>query len=845
MVGKGKMMLMKFVNAFAILGLSACLLWGQDASTVNGSMEETDRGVHITSSAGGMDVEMIAPNILRIDIRPMGKTSPRTPVVDPALQSTAVPGLAIRSDRAKTTLQTQKMVATVARSSPFAISVTDATGKVLVEENAPLADARPHRAIFRYADETNLYGMSGLAMSDAGGGLLRNRGSEIAAGAQGEGGAPFFFGTAFGVLVDSDGGTFEWADDTSIMLSGISRDEIEYFVIAGSPMEVMAGLAKLTGRPPMPPKWTLGFLNSQWESDEAEIRRLAATYRAKHIPCDAFILDYDWKAWGEDNYGEWRWNSSSGPGNVAPNKFPGGASGVLASDLASQGFKLAGILKPRILVTKMGSETEMTEAATYADKHRFWYPGEPGPFKDYWQGWGLDGREERDIDFSNADARAWFWKNLEPSFDAGMIAWWNDEADHTFPWWHGSESDQQATKSFNFNNLQFFNMGRMLYEGQREHSNLRVWSINRNYYLGAQRYGYAEWSGDIMTGFESMRQQRARMLSTLNLGEPHWSMDSGGFQGHPSPENYARWVEFATFVPIDRVHGSFGEKRQPWVYGTTAEAAATRAIRLRYQLLPYIYSYERATTETGVGIVRPLFWMFPDDPEVANESRSWMFGDALLVSPVVERGASTHSVYLPAGIWYDYFRGTKTKGGQTIAYKVDPTSWQDIPVFVRAGSIVATQSEEDYVDQHALREVAVDVFPANKPAKFVYYDDDGTTYAYERGIYYRQPITSFVQGTVTHLQIDAPAGSFQSPLRSYLVKIHGSAANIVRLDGRTLAKTTVAQLEKTEEFKWAAGRDQFGAFTIVRVPAQAASSVILSRQDLGTVSEGKPAKHRD
>ena len=144
-------------------------------------------------------------------------------------------------------------------------------------------------------------------------------------------------------------------------------------------------------------------------------------------------------------------------------------------------------------------------------------------------------------------------------------------------------------------------------------SDLRVWSINRNFYLGATRYGYAGWSGDIKTGFASMAFQRRRMMAALDTGEFHWSMDTGGFSGHPSPENYARWIEFAAFVPIMRVHGGLNEKRQPWVYGPTAEAAARAAINLRYQLLPYIYSYERRNTDGEVGLVRPLFWEFPSD----------------------------------------------------------------------------------------------------------------------------------------------------------------------------------------------------------------------------------------
>ena len=169
-----------------------------------------------------------------------------------------------------------------------------------------------------------------------------------------------------------------------------------------------------------------------------------------------------------------------------------------------------------------------------------------------------------------------------------MVAWWNDEAD--------------VSGKTIFNNFQFLNMGRMLYEGQRADSNVRVWSINRAFYLGASRYAYAGWSGDIKTGFASMAFQRRRMLAALDTGEFHWSMDTGGFAGQPDPENYARWMEFAAFVPIMRVHGDFNRKRQPWVYGPVAEAAARHAIDLRYELLPYIYSYERRNTEGEAGL---------------------------------------------------------------------------------------------------------------------------------------------------------------------------------------------------------------------------------------------------
>ncbi|MGC1781458.1 MAG: TIM-barrel domain-containing protein [Acidobacteriaceae bacterium] len=787
--------------ALTILAVSSISIWAQLAAP-NCGIQKTAHGARVTSNAGTIDLEMLAPNILRVDVQSDGKTSPRTLVMDPDLKPAENFQVSIRKNGESLFIGAPGLRVSITCASPLRISVFDVAQRKLVEQIDPLGQATWHSAVFLHAPDENLYGMSGLSMRENGGALLRNNGSIVAAGSQGEAGAPWFFTTHYGVLIDSDGGTFNTRDD-EVQFNGVSRQDVEYFVIAGRPMEVASGLAKLTGHPPLPPKWSLGFMNSQWGLTEAEVKQIIATYRAKRIPIDAFIMDFDWKAWGEDNYGEWRWNSTSAPGNSYPDKFPDGASGEFAKELRAEGVKLVGILKPRILLYNKGTTTEM-EAAAYAQAHGLWYPEESR------SGAHFSGPPTRDLDFSNAETRSWFWKHLEPAFDSGIVGWWNDEAD------------------VGFNNFQFLNMGRMLHDGQRQYSDTRVWSLNRNYYLGAQRYGYAEWSGDIQTGFQSMQHQRTRMLATIDTGESHWSMDTGGFFGHPSPQNYARWMEFAAFVPIDRVHDDLGEKRQPWVYGPVAEAASTRAIRLRYVLLPYIYSYERVTTETGIGVVRPLFWAFPDDQKLVNDCSSWMFGDAFLVSPVAAPDESVHSVYLPDGMWYDYTRGTRFQGGQTIHYKVDPKTWQDIPLFVRSGSIIASQPPQDYVGQHPVAEITLDVFPAAHQSQFVYYDDDGETYAYEHGVYYRQVISASAGADSTHLQFDKPSGSFQPALNSYIVHIHGIAARTVALNGMALSKASSGNLQNSaEENNWTTGQDRFGVLTTIRIPANQVSSIVL------------------
>ncbi len=758
-----------------------------------------------------VEVEAIASNVLRVHVEPDGTITPRTLVLDPAWKPSVVEGASWSSEGShRKTLRTLQMSVLVEDSNGVRLQVIDAAGKEILRVEDLLAQS--HKGILAIVHDENedLYGMRGLDRSITGASILRNGGAVVAAAGQGEGGAPFFFTKRYGVLVDSDGGRFDPLDGTLTFARG-SRPDTEFFVIVGKPMQVMEGMTQLTGRPPMVPKWTLGFLNSQWGATEDELRQVAATYKEKQIPLSGFILDFDWKAWGEDNYGEWRWNSTSGPGNASPNKFPDGASGKFAAEMLGQGVHLAGILKPRILINN--TDGTLTQAAAYATEHKLWYPGEVRE-EDY-----VTHRLAGNINFASAEARSWYWKHLVPAFQSGMTGWWLDEAD-------------QISK-LTFNNFENFNMGRAIYDGQRALSQERVWTLNRTYYLGASRYGYAAWSGDILTGFQSMAHERRRMIASLDLGVQHWSMDAGGFTGHPTPENYARWVEFAAFVPTTRVHGNHFQKRQPWAYGPVAEAAAKQAIQLRYDLLPYIYSYERLTVETGIGIARPLFWEFPDDPQASSETRSWMFGDALLVSPIVEHGLPTHEFYLPPGRWGNYRTGEWIDGGKKMQVAIDQTTWKDIPIYVRDGSILALQPTAGAIDPPKRAALTLEVFPsAGRVARFAAYDDDGHTYAYERGEFFRQQIEATQEGKSTTLVVEARAGSYKTPIPSYLVYVHQPPAQRVTANGRTLQRFgSKEELLKSSAPGWIQTSDRFGSELLLRLPLGGDGNAVTYRID--------------
>lgn len=787
-------------------------------------------GFEVGHAYGSVEITAVAEGVVRVDIHPGGVRDTPTPVLNPLFTSRAITGLRVKSRGASASLSTSLFSLTWTVEPHDSLVIRDARGRAILSAINIVVEASKHELQLHRYQSDPLYGMVGLERGVENGKLARPDGAEVKAGSQGNGGAPMFFTRDYGVLIDSIDGAFVPLG-SNIFFTGVSRQELEFFVMVGDPLHTIQSIADLTGHIPLPPRWTLGLLNSQWGIDQAELRAVVAKYRATSTPLDGFILDFDWKAWGENDYGEWRWNSTDGPGNTAPDKFPDGADGTLARELAQEGVHLAGILKPRIILFTSHSATTLQEAAAYAENHQFWYPGEPSTI-DY-----VTHRPARDLDFNLPAERAWFWQHLQPAFDAGMQAWWNDEADET----------TLADKSiFNFDSLQFFDMGRALYDGQRSMSNVRVWSLNRNFYLGAQRFGYTEWSGDIKSNEATMGEQTARMLSTLDLGEPQWSMDTGGFDGNPSPELYARWMEFASYTPIFRVHGNHGEKRQPWIYGPVAEAAAGKAIRRRYELLPYIYAGERTAHETGIGLVRPLMWIFPEDAQAAIQTTEWMFGDALLVAPVLQLGVSERNIYLPRGQWFDYSSGTSYKGRRIISVSVDGVRWDDVPVFVRSGSIIATEVSGENTDAMRPKQIVLDIFPSQQHlATFTFYDDDGISYNYEHGVYYRQVITASSTAAGTEIHIAAPTGTFQTSVRTYLLRVHGDKVpHTVCFNDHFISQQENVDSTAGSNPHWATAKDRFGLVTTIPIDAISASTLMLSTSTSPANSHPWPRIHQ-
>lgn len=624
----------------------------------------------------------------------------------------------------------------------------------------------------------NFYGLHGYdAWENSEEGMLRNNGGLVKAGQQGSAGGPLLWSTSgYGLVFDSASGRMNLNKGDLTYTHNTSGGK-EYYVLTGTPVEMFSTVADLTGHAPMFPKWAMGFHHSEWGIDEKEMKETVDAYRKRQLPLDHYILDFDWKAWGEDDYGEFRWNET---------KFPSGKDGTLSRQMADKGVKISGILKPRIHVK--------TVQGQYATDHDFWWPKRQ-PSQDYFSKQLVNG-----LNFAKEEVRNWFYDHNKLMLESGFAGYWNDEADE------------------GYDSFQHMNMQRSLYEGQRSQTDQRVWSINRNFYLGAQRYAYGMWSGDINSGFESMKMQRERMLSAVNVGEMKWGMDTGGFNGaEPTPENYARWMQMSAFSPTFRVHGRENKQRQPWAFGEQAESVSKAAMTLRYRLIPYIYTYEREAFETGLGIVRPIAMMNPDETNAANYVDGWFFGDWLYVAPVVDEGQINKAIYLPKGEWMDYHKGTVYSGEQTIEYPIRSKTWEDIPLFVKSGAIIPTQEAMAYVGEKPVEVLTLDLFPNKETTSFTWYDDDGSTYAYEGAAYFKQKI-NLKNALGIHINLEKPEGTYKTETQFYQLKIHGISGKTVKINGERLVQNNDFSLFEKERSGFMSQKDVYGDVTIVYIP---------------------------
>jgi alpha-D-xyloside xylohydrolase len=394
-------------------------------------------------------------------------------------------------------------------------------------------------------------------------------------------------------------------------------------------------------------------------------------------------------------------------------------------------------------------------------------------------------------DAFNPGAREMFWSQVNANlFQKGIDAWWMDATEPDLlpspPTLEGTKLHMpktgMGTGSRVINGYPLYN-SEAVYEGQRTAApNQRVFILTRSGFAGMQRFGAATWSGDITSTWTAMAKQIPAGLGFSISGLPYWTQDVGGYTmqakfsaRNPKPEDEeewrelnARWFEFGTFTPLLRVHGEL-KVREMWAMGGEAHQAYKAELkfdRLRYSLLPYIYSLAGEATQQAGTILRPLVMDFAADKTARELNDEYMFGPAFLVAPVTTYQARTRPVYLPKGaVWYDFWTGKTAAAGASINAAAP---YDAIPVYVRAGSIVPFGPELQYTGEKAADPLTLYVYAGSNGA-FTLYEDQGTTYDYEKGAFSQIPIKwDEAAGTLT---LGKRQGSFPEMLKERTVRI--------------------------------------------------------------------------
>lgn len=522
------------------------------------------------------------------------------------------------------------------------------------------------------------------------------------------------------------------ADKNTLSLYSEVGEKIDYYFMVGNNAdEVIGGYRIITGKAPMMPSWAMGM----WQCRERyktqdELLDVVKTFRERHIPLDAIVQD--WFYWPEDKWGSHDFD---------PARFP---------DPAGMVKQLHDDLHTHIMISVWPKFYVGTEHYQEFAKNGWLYMRNVEKQEKDWVGAGY---VSTFYDPYSQGARELFWKQIsEKLFSKGFDAWWLDA---TEPDIHSNLGEEEyllrigptamGTSARYRNSFSLMN-AKGIYEGQRQTKpDQRVFILTRSAYGGQQRYAAATWSGDVATQWYDLKTQIPAGLNFCLSGIPYWTTDIGGFAVEPRFEKnvtpadldewrelQTRWFQFGTFCPLLRVHGQFPYREMFNIApeGHPAYETMLAYDKLRYRLMPYIYSVAGMVTQNDYTMMRALVMDFGDDRNVLNIDDQFMFGPALLVNPVTAYQVRRRPVYLPAGTgWYDLKTGQYYAGGQTIHADAPYT---DIPLFAKAGSIIPFGPAIQYTGQTKADSIRLYVYTGQDGA-FTLYEDEGLNYNYEKG----------------------------------------------------------------------------------------------------------------
>ena len=724
-------------------------------TTVLQYQEKDDIFVYESDNGAALKVEVISEDIFRFRYAPEGHFERGfSYATDPALKY-RLPQVTMGGDNTHYFIHTQKVFCRIDKQN-LQVSLYEAEGQKLICE-----DAEPYycrRTMLRGTDQVRItkkappseayFGMGDKTCpANLRGNKVQNWNTDSFSYKKGQDplyrSIPFYFGLrdglGYGIFVNN---SYRTHFDFDSQHQGVTRfwadgGEMDYYFIHGPAlMEVAQRYAWLTGRPELPPLWALGFHQCRWSYyPESRVMELAQEFRSRQIPCDAIYLDIDYM----DGYRCFTWNK---------NHFPNPAA--MIGKLQAQGFQTVVMIDPGIrvdpqyIVYKKGLEQNAFVYRSTGELMRgpVWPPDCVFP------------------DFTRPDIREW-WGQLYKGLylEDGVSGFWNDMnepavfkldiatcPDNVLHHYDGAPCDHRKA-----HNIYGQQMSRATYEGLKSlRPDKRPFVLTRATFSGGQRFA-SVWTGDNAATWEHLQLANLQCQRLAASGFSFVGTDIGGFNKNPDGELFIRWLQLAVFHPLYRVH-SMGNNvdgaaeaeaeliqaaeqenrmdQEPWSFGEDNTALARKAIELRYQLLPYIYTAFYQYNKTGAPVIRSLFLYSQEDPAAIGREEEFLFGGHLLVAPILEPGIEKVQVYLPKGRWYDYWNGALYEGKQMATFEVRPDR---IPILAKAGAVIPNYPVQQYVGEQQFEEITLRIYCGEGHSTL--YEDAGEGYGYREGGY--------------------------------------------------------------------------------------------------------------
>lgn len=539
---------------------------------------------------------------------------------------------------------------------------------------------------------------------------------------------PFFItlrpDAVYGIFFDNHNKTFfDMGYSSNEYYSfGATDGELDYYFIYGKDIpEVIAGYTKLTGRSPLPQMWTLGYHQSRWSYGSAqEVLELAKNFRSHNIPCDAIHLDIDYM----DNFKVF-----------TTDKEHFAEMEQLSQQLQEMGIKLVTIIDP-------GTKVEDG-----------YYLYDEGVQKGYFAK-TPDGEIYQNVvwpgdsvfpDYTSSEVRQWWGNQIPRLTEKGVRGIWNDMNEPAsfcgpLPDDVVFEGDNTPRLHKEVHNLYGHLMAKATYEGLKVHDKKRPFVITRACYSGSQKYATV-WTGDNQSLWSHLKMSIPQLLNLGMSGVPFAGTDIGGFGSNTTPELLSRWIEASCFAPLFRNHSAkYTRRQEPWQFDQETLDINRKYISLHYKFLPYIYDLCYEESQTGIPMMRPLVMHYQYDKNTWECNDEYLVGTSILVAPVTDQGARARMIYLPEGVWVDYWTGERIQGGKNI---LRDAPLDLCPIYIKAGSLLPTWPAMHSIPDRGSSRLILEYYPeeTTSPASlatlssYVHYQDNGTDFAYQQGEY--------------------------------------------------------------------------------------------------------------